>query len=72
MYLVRKITRAKWDRTDQLGEVEIPADAVTADLRTTDNALSLWASPDAAGDGLTDAVLAPDFIGWRVTLPVSA
>lgn len=56
MYLVRKITRAKWDRTDQLGEGEIPADAVTADLRTTDNALSLWASPDA--DGLNDAVLA--------------
>ncbi len=58
MYLVRKITRAKWDRTEQLADGEIPADAVTADLRTTDNALSLWAAAEAEGDALNDAVLA--------------
>jgi hypothetical protein len=58
MYLVRKITRAKWDRTARFADGEIPADAVTADLRTTDNALSLWASADGGGDPLNDAVLA--------------
>ena len=36
-YLVRKVTRAKWDRRDGLAENEIPADAVTSDLRTTNN-----------------------------------
>ncbi len=41
-YLARKITRAKWEFRDELGVDEIPADAVTADLRTTDNTLSFW------------------------------
>lgn len=41
-YLARKITRAKWESGDELGAEEIPADAVTVDLRTTSNALSFW------------------------------
>lgn len=57
MYLVRKITRSKWERTDQLGDNEIPADGITADLRSTNNALSLWACADAS-ESLDDAVLA--------------
>lgn len=38
--LVRKISLAKWSHSDW--GAEIPADAVTGDLRTTDNALSFW------------------------------
>ncbi|HVQ74450.1 MAG TPA: hypothetical protein VMT79_02820 [Candidatus Binatia bacterium] len=38
--LVRKVTRAKWERREELGQGEIPSDAISADLRTTDNALS--------------------------------
>jgi hypothetical protein len=41
-YLVRKITRAKWEPEDELSPDEIPADAVTSDLRTSSNALSFW------------------------------
>jgi hypothetical protein len=41
-YLVRKITRAKWDNKDGLDLDETPADAVTADLRTSGNTLSFW------------------------------
>ncbi len=41
-YLTRKITRAKWEFRDELGAEAIPADAVTADLRTTGNTLSFW------------------------------
>ena len=41
-YLVRKITRAKWEPGEDLARDEIPADAVTADLRTNGNVLSFW------------------------------
>lgn len=41
-YLARKITRTKWEFRDELGADEIPADAVTSDLRTTGNTLSFW------------------------------
>ena len=34
MFLARKITRAKWSNKAELSADEIPADAVTADLRT--------------------------------------
>ncbi len=40
--LARKISRAKWKRRDYLGENEIPADAITGCLRTSDDALSWW------------------------------
>ena len=39
-FLARKIAPQKW--TPGPGEGEIPADAVTADLRTSDNDLSMW------------------------------
>lgn len=41
-YLVSKITRAKWEPGDELAQDDIPADAVTADLRTSSNTLSFW------------------------------
>ena len=42
MFLIRKIARAKWESKDDLSKEEIPADAVTVDLRTSDNVLSFW------------------------------
>ncbi|MFO1433985.1 MAG: hypothetical protein U1F76_28490 [Candidatus Competibacteraceae bacterium] len=57
-YLVRKVTRAKWDRRDGLAEDEIPADAVTADLRTTNNTLSFWRCAALADDEIYKTVLA--------------
>lgn len=56
--LVRKVTRAKWDRRDGLAEEEIPADAVTADLRTADNALSFWKCETPSYDEICQTVLA--------------
>lgn len=41
MFLARKITRSKWDK-EGFSDGEIPADAVTADLRTKENKLSFW------------------------------
>lgn len=55
--LARKITRAKWDPRDELALGEISSDAVTADLKTTQNCLSFWTCPDGERD-LEDAVLA--------------
>ena len=40
--LARKIARAKWEPKPELGNDEIAADAVTADLKTTGNTLSFW------------------------------
>lgn len=56
--LARKIARAKWEQKPELSAREIAADAVTADLRTTDNTLSFWRCPTAAPDDLKRAVLA--------------
>ena len=42
MFLARKISLAKWSKTGELTVGEIPADAVTTDLRTRDNKLSFW------------------------------
>lgn len=39
-WLVHKISRVKWDAT--IGPNKISADAVTVDLRTNNNELSLW------------------------------
>lgn len=38
----RMIARAKWEQNADLRECEIAADAVTGDLRTTQNRLSFW------------------------------
>ncbi len=58
MYLVRKITRAKWEPPSDLASDEIPADAVTVDLRTRKNTLSFWEAGNATPPELEDAVLA--------------
>ena len=57
MFAIRKITRAKW-QSEQLSANKIPADAVTADLRTQQNSLSLWQCPADTDDDIGDAVLA--------------
>jgi hypothetical protein len=53
-YLVRKIAPAKWSGTKSLEALS--ADALTADLRTINNTLSLWEI--GSEDELRDAVLA--------------
>ena len=65
MFLARKITRAKWVSAD-LDSGEIPADAVTADLRTKNNTLSFWQCGDGTEEGLNEAVLALAAAGQRV------
>ena len=40
--MARKITRAKWQTKSGIDGGKVPADAVTADLRTQSNSLSLW------------------------------
>lgn len=57
-YPARKITRATWNRSNDLAQGEIPADAVTADLRTTHNTLSFWKCETASDDHIRNAVLA--------------
>lgn len=44
--LARKISRAKWERSNQLAENEIRADAVTRCLTTSDDTLSWWRCND--------------------------
>lgn len=60
MFLVRKITWAKWDlgRRPHLAQGEIPADAVTADLRTTNDQLSVWLSEAPHSARIEEVVLA--------------
>lgn len=58
MFLARKISLAKWSRKDELEVGEIPADAVTADLRTQDNALSFWRCGDEERVEIEEAALA--------------
>ena len=52
------ITRPKWQPRDGLALDEIPADAITADLRTANNALSFWQCGQATDLEVSDAVLA--------------
>ena len=56
--LTRKISRAKWETSEDLGEAEIQADAVSADLRTSGNTLSFWRCASSDDDALRRAVLA--------------
>ena len=54
--LVRKINRAKWDQNN-ICEGESPSgDAITIDLRTKNNTLSIWEINSE--DEIEDAVLA--------------
>ncbi len=57
-FVARKIARAKWDSREGVGDNEIPADAVTNDLRTSANALSFWNCGAAQKDDLERVVLA--------------
>ena len=58
MFLARKITRAKWKATREFSTDEIPADAVTADLRTQENSLSFWQCPTNSESDVEEAALA--------------
>jgi hypothetical protein len=55
---VRMIARAKWEQSADLREGEIAADAVTGDLRTTQNGLSFWRCPAIEATDLERAALA--------------
>lgn len=57
MFLARKISRAKWD-TAEWAAGEIPADAVTIDLRTNNNTLSFWQCPTGTDSDVAMAALA--------------
>ncbi|MBI4717396.1 MAG: hypothetical protein HY763_06300 [Planctomycetes bacterium] len=48
--LARKISRAKWERKPHLAPNEIGADAITACLRTSGDALSWWRCADEEED----------------------
>jgi len=56
--LVRKISRAKWRDDFSEDPMEIPADPVTSDLRTTGNRLSMWAVPNREEEHLKNVLLA--------------
>lgn len=58
MFLARMITRPKWQPKRGLASDEIPADAITADLRTSNNALSFWQCGEATDSEILNAVLA--------------
>lgn len=57
-FLARKVARAKWEASGGIEPQEIPADAVTTDLRTTGNKLSFWKCGTAAEEELRRVVLA--------------
>ena len=42
MFLARKISRSKWKSQRELAEGDVRAQAIAADLRTDDDALSVW------------------------------
>ena len=58
MFLARVIKRSKWVPKDGLAEGEIPADAVTAHLRTLDNKISLWRSNTDSCSDVKETALA--------------
>ena len=58
MFLARKISLAKRSKKSELEVGEIPADAVTADLRTQDNKLSFWRCGDGKRVEIEEAALA--------------
>ena len=66
MFVARKISRAKWDKHPDFAEGEIPADAVTTDLRTKKNALSFWRCGGGRTEDIEDAALAIAAAGDRI------
>lgn len=57
-FLARKVSLAKWQPNSDLAKEEISADAVTSDLRTLGNTLSLWACSSAEKNELEEIALA--------------
>ena len=66
MFLARKISRSKWNAQIDLGKDEISADAITGDLRTQGNRLSLWRCRTNKESDVNEAVLAIAAAGDRV------
>lgn len=66
MFLVRKITRAKWETGQALSAGEISADAVTSDLRTKENTLSFWKCATETNGDVEEAALAIAAAGDRL------
>lgn len=66
VYLVRKIDRKKWEPNPGLQQNEISADAVTANLKTTENKLSLWKCEVAEPKELEQIALALGAAGERI------
>ncbi len=58
MFVVRMITRSKWEPKPDEQVGDMPADAVTGDLKTQDNKLSFWQSFSGTKGELEDIVLA--------------
>ena len=60
MYLAHKVSPKKWDPHPDFSDDEVQADAITADLRTVENAMSFWECGDASidEDRVTDVALA--------------
>ena len=58
VFLARMFTRAKWKQCVDLGSQEIPADAVTCDLKTRDNTLSFWQCGEGTDEEVSEAALA--------------
>ena len=58
MFLARSITRSKWEAKNGLQPGEIPADAITGDLRTKENSLSFWLCEPNDQEELNDVALA--------------
>jgi hypothetical protein len=58
-WIVRKISRSKWESKPELQPSFIGADAVTSDLRTSRNTLSFWeCEGDSSPNKLDEVVLA--------------
>lgn len=66
MFLARKISRSKWDAQGEPGQGEISADAITGDLRTQGNRLSLWRCSTKKKSDVDEAILAIAAAGDRV------
>ena len=58
MFLAHKITKAKWTKKTGIVHGGIPADAITADLRTRDNTLSFWKCGSGSEESVRDVILA--------------
>ena len=58
MFLARKISQPKWEPREDLADGEISADAITADLRTKENKLSLWRCGTGTPEEIDQVVLA--------------